>query len=41
MIYQATSVVDFVTVWAAVTVASVGSLILYGVLTGLDVRYVW
>lgn len=40
-IYQATAVVDYVTVWAAVIVASAGSLILYGILAGLDARYVW
>ncbi|MBT9385067.1 ABC transporter permease [Pseudooceanicola sp. CBS1P-1] len=41
VIYQATSVVDYVTVWAAVLVASAGSLVLYGLLAALDARLVW
>jgi len=40
-IYQATSVVDYVTVWAAVFLASAGSLILYGILTAIDAKFVW
>ncbi|MBU2960264.1 ABC transporter permease [Citreicella sp. C3M06] len=40
-IYQATAIVDYVTVWAAVIVASAGSLILYGILAGLDAKFIW
>jgi NitT/TauT family transport system permease protein len=41
VIYQATAQVDSLTVWAAVFVASLGSLALYGVLVALDRKLVW
>ncbi|WP_434287098.1 ABC transporter permease [Celeribacter sp. SCSIO 80788] len=40
-IYQATAIVDYVTVWGAVIVASTGSLILYGILATLDAKLIW
>ncbi len=41
VIYQATGQVDYLTVWAAVFVASLGSLALYGVLVAIDRKLVW
>lgn len=41
IIYQATGQVDYLTVWAAVVVASLGSLALYGVLVAIDRKLVW
>jgi NitT/TauT family transport system permease protein len=40
-IYQATAQVDYLTVWAAVLVASAGSLLLYGALVTVDRKLVW
>lgn len=40
-IYQATAQVDYLTVWAAVLIASAGSLLLYGALVTMDRRLVW
>lgn len=40
-IYQATAQIDYLTVWAAVLVASAGSLLLYGVLVTVDRKLVW
>lgn len=41
IIYQSTGQVDYLTVWAAVFVASLGSLALYGVLVAIDSKLVW
>lgn len=41
VIYQSTGQVDYLTVWAAVLVASLGSLALYGLLVAVDRRLVW
>ena len=41
VIYQATGQVDYLTVWAAVFVAMLGSLALYGVLVAIDRKLVW
>ena len=41
IIYQATSQIDAVTVWAAVLAASLSSLILYGLLVAVDRKLVW
>ncbi|MCX5496688.1 ABC transporter permease [Kaistia dalseonensis] len=41
IIYQSTAQVDYLTVWAAVFVASLGSLVLYGVLVAIDRKLVW
>ncbi len=41
IIYQATSQIDTVTVWAAVLVASLSSLVLYGLLVMVDRKLVW
>ena len=41
IIYQATAQVDYLTVWAAVFVASLSSLLLYGVLVAIDRKLVW
>jgi NitT/TauT family transport system permease protein len=41
IIYQSTSQVDYLSVWAAVVVAAVGSLVLYGVLVAIDQKLVW
>lgn len=41
VIYRATAVIDYVTVWGAVIVASAGSLILYGALAALDKKFIW
>ena len=40
-IYQATAQVDYLTVWAAVLLASLGSLLLYGLVVAIDRRLVW
>ena len=41
IIYQATSQLDSVTVWAAVLAASLSSLLLYGLLVAVDRKLVW
>jgi NitT/TauT family transport system permease protein len=41
IIYQSTAQIDYVTVWAAVFVASLGSLILYGLLVAIDQKLIW
>lgn len=41
IIYQATAQVDYLTVWAAVMVAILGSLALYGAFVALDRKLVW
>ncbi|WP_349963233.1 ABC transporter permease [Rhizobium sp. ZPR3] len=40
-IYRATSQIDSVTVWSAVVLSSIASLILYGILAGLLKRFIW
>ncbi|UWU25507.1 ABC transporter permease (plasmid) [Rhizobium sp. CB3171] len=40
-IYRATSQIDSITVWSAVVLSSVASLILYGILAGLLKRFIW
>ncbi|KWV52027.1 ABC transporter permease [Rhizobium altiplani] len=40
-IYRATSQIDSITVWSAVVLSSVASLILYGILAGLLRRFIW
>jgi NitT/TauT family transport system permease protein len=41
LIYQSTAQIDYVTVWAAVFAASLGSLILYGLLVAIDRKLIW
>lgn len=41
MIYQSTGQVDYLGVWAAVVSASLGSLLLYGLLVAIDRKLVW
>jgi NitT/TauT family transport system permease protein len=41
IIYQSTAQVDTLNVWAAVFIASLGSLLLYGVLVAIDRKVVW
>jgi NitT/TauT family transport system permease protein len=41
IIYQSTAQVDYLTVWAAVFSASLGSLLLYAVLVVIDRKLVW
>ncbi|ODN69401.1 ABC transporter permease [Methylobrevis pamukkalensis] len=41
VIYQATAQIDYLVVWAAVFLSSLGSLALYGLLTLIDGRLVW
>ncbi|GGE03719.1 ABC transporter permease [Aureimonas endophytica] len=41
VIYQATAMMDSLTVWAGVLVASLTSLVLYGLLVALDRKLVW
>jgi NitT/TauT family transport system permease protein len=41
IIYQSTAQVDYLTVWAAVFTASLGSLLLYAVLVAIDRKLVW
>lgn len=41
MIYESTQQVDLLSVWAAVLVASVASMVFYGVLVWLDQKLVW
>ncbi|SON56805.1 putative aliphatic sulfonates transport permease protein SsuC [Hartmannibacter diazotrophicus] len=41
VIYQSTAQIDYLAVWAAVFLSSLGSLALYGVLTLIDNRLVW
>ena len=40
-IYESTQQTDFLRVWSAVFTASIGSLVLYGVLVAIDRRLVW
>ena len=40
-IYESTQQMDFLRVWSAVFTASVGSLVLYGVLVAIDHKLVW
>lgn len=41
IIYQSTAQVDTLTVWAAVFVAMLGSLALYGLLVAIDRKFIW
>jgi len=41
IIYQSTAQVDYLTVWAAIFVAVVASLVLYGILVAIDRKLVW
>jgi NitT/TauT family transport system permease protein len=41
IIYQSTAQVDYLTVWAAVLVAVIASLVLYAILVVIDRRLVW
>ncbi len=41
IIYQSTAQVDYLSVWAAVVVASVASIVLYGLLVAIDQKCVW
>lgn len=41
MIYESTQQVDLLSVWAAVLVASVASMVFYGVLVWVDQKLVW
>jgi ABC-type nitrate/sulfonate/bicarbonate transport system permease component len=41
IIYQSTAQVDYLTVWAAVFIASLGSFALYGLLVAIDRKLVW
>jgi NitT/TauT family transport system permease protein len=41
VIYQSTAQVNYLTVWAAVLVSSLGSLVLYGALVAIDTKLVW
>jgi ABC-type nitrate/sulfonate/bicarbonate transport system permease component len=41
IIYQSTAQVDYLTVWAAVLVAMIASLLLYAILVVIDRRLVW
>jgi NitT/TauT family transport system permease protein len=41
MIYESTQQVDLLSVWAAVLVASLASMVFYGVLVWLDQKLVW
>jgi len=40
-IYEATQQIDFVRVWSAVTVASIVSLLLFGLVSGFQKRFIW
>jgi len=41
IIYEATQQIDFLRVWAAIAVASVASMLLYGLLVWIDQKLVW
>ncbi|MDH6268164.1 NitT/TauT family transport system permease protein [Rhizobium sp. SG_E_25_P2] len=41
VIYQSTSQINYIDVWAAVLVSSFGSLVLYGLLVAIDRKLVW
>jgi NitT/TauT family transport system permease protein len=41
MIYESTQQVDLLSVWAAVLVASLASMVFYGVLVWVDQKLVW
>jgi NitT/TauT family transport system permease protein len=41
IIYEATQQIDFLRVWAAIAVASVASMILYGLIVWIDQKLVW
>ena len=41
IIYESTQQVDFLRVWAAVFVAALASMTLYGILVWIDRRLVW
>ncbi|KAA0969636.1 ABC transporter permease [Aureimonas fodinaquatilis] len=41
IIYRSTALLEYLDVWSAVFAASIGSLVLYALLTALDSRLVW
>lgn len=41
VIYQSTSQINYINVWASVLVSSFGSLLLYGLLVAIDRKLVW
>jgi NitT/TauT family transport system permease protein len=41
IIYRSTALLEYVDVWSAVFVASIGSMLLYAVLVAVDIKLVW